>query len=270
MSDEQADQTSAAIPTPEETAAAFMADDPKDLVAPAPAKKMISIADTPVTSFLDPHIYLQMKVMANDFVKSKAIPKGWETAEQVLVAMQTGFEMGMKPMQSLMSLYPVNGQINIWGKATMRQLRAHGFELSYKDETADSCTAEIKRRKPGTQNAWEIYTETYTYAEASASGYTTDSYGKDRIGWKPGINRKLKLRYGVLSLIIKSYVPEVLGEAAGIVEVEEDFVPEGDTPATNKDKMLAAETRRKELDNGKHTPTAVAPSADADQPTPSV
>jgi hypothetical protein len=41
------------------------------------------------------------------------------------------------------------------------------------------------------------------------------------------MNRKLKLRYGVLNMIAKTYLPEVLGSVRGIVEIEEDFTPKG-------------------------------------------
>lgn len=183
--------------------------------------RSIRLVDTEATSVLNPQVYIQMKALARDFIASKAIPKCWESESQVLVGIQTGYEMGMKPMESVNSLYVINGAVNIWGKATTRRLREHGYTIQYKDETTDSCTAVVKKGK-------EVYKETYTFSEAKESGYV---YQKNKytgneelkIGWKPGINRRLKLRYGVLALIIKTYIPEVLGSATGIVEVDEDF-----------------------------------------------
>ena len=178
--------------------------------------KPFTIRDTDTTSFLDPNLYVQMKALANDFIKSKAIPSVWETSEQVLVGLQTGVEMGMKPMEAMNSLYPVNGAINVWGKATTRRLKEHGWTIKYTNETQETCTATVSKGK-------EKYVETFTFAEAQASGYTSDRYGKLKIGWVGGMNRRKKLRYGVLSLIISTEIPEVLGSAMGIVEVSDDY-----------------------------------------------
>lgn len=184
---------------------------------PDPEKpKAMTIMDTGETSLLNPAIYVQMKQLANDFIQSEAIPKCWTTSSQVLVGLQTGVEMGMKPMEAMRSLYIVNGMVNIWGAAVIRRVKEHGYQIKYSAETQETCTATITKGK-------EKYIETYTYAEAHESGYTTDNYGKLKVGWKPGANRKLKLRYGVMSMIIKTYIPDVLGSAAGIVEVDQDF-----------------------------------------------
>lgn len=199
-------------------------------------KSSISLRDTQASSLLDPNVYIQMKALANDFISSKALPKCWETASQVLVGLQTGLEMGMKPMEAMNSLYPVNGAINVWGKATTRRLREHGYSIEYFDETQETCSATIT--KDG-----QRYTETFEFADAEASGYTKDSYGKLKVGWRPGMNRRKKLRYGVLSLIISTYIPEVLGSAAGIVEVSDDF----DLGTNNNPKQIDSSDRRKRM-----------------------
>lgn len=175
----------------------------------------ITIRDTEETSLMNPEVYVQMKVLANDFIKSKAIPKCWETSAQVLVGLQTGLEMGMHPMEAMNSLYVVNGAINIWGKATARRLRDHGFTITYK-ETEGECTATIIKGD-------EKYSETFRLSDAVSSGYTKDSKGFTKVGWKPGQNLKMKLRYGALNALIKTYVPEVLGAASGIAEIENDI-----------------------------------------------
>lgn len=175
----------------------------------------LTIRDTEATNFLDPNVYIQLKALAQDFIASKAIPSVWSSAEQVLVGLQTGAEMGMKPMEAMNSLYPVNGAINVWGKATTRRLKEHGWTIQYINESQEGCTAIVKRGD-------EEYTETFTFADAELSGYTKDKHGI-KIGWRPGMNRRKKLRYGVLSLIISTYIPEVLGSAMGIVEVSDDY-----------------------------------------------
>lgn len=249
---DQETQTPTAAPAPSTQ------DEPKQ---EAEQPKAMTIRDTEVSNFMDPNVYIQMKAMAADFVRSKAIPKGWESAEQVLVAMQTGYEMGMKPMESLKSLYPVNGIINVWGQATVRRLTEHGWTIAYSDESELGCTATITKRIAGANGAKTLkYSEHFSFKEAEQSGYVADSYGKLKVGWKLGINRKLKMRYNCLSLIIKTYVPEVLGSAAGIVEVDQDgTIIEADPKAEAKARIKSAEDTRRQLKSGNFTPSAVAP-----------
>lgn len=235
--------------------AAELAKDGEQPPMPAKPQQSITLRDTEKSILMDPNLYLQMKALAQDFINSGAIPKCWESAAQVLVGLQTGLEMGMKPMEAMNSLYPVNGAINVWGKATTRRLVEHGYAIKYSNESDKSCTATVTKGK-------EKYTETFTFEEAEQSGYTKDKSGFIKIGWKPGMNRRKKLRYGVLAFIISTYIPQVLGAAAGIVEVSEDFdLSDGDATTSTTDKaeerrarIRAAADKRKELTDGKFTP----------------
>lgn len=188
---------------------------------------------TEVTDFLNPAVWGQMKAMAISFVKSGALPKG-ENDFTVLMKIQAGYEMGMKPLEAVKSFYFVNGSMNIFGSATMRRVREHGWKISYKDEP-NKCTVTVSKGD-------ETYTETLTFEEAEKSGWTKSQYGL-KPGWVDGINRRLKLRYGATSILLKTYIPEVLGSATDIAEVAMDYdikevgtpeVVDGDKPATEK------------------------------------
>lgn len=168
------------------------------------------------TPFFDPIVWEQMKGMATTFEKSGAFPPG-DNAAKLMVKLQAGREMGMSPIESIKSFYFVSGQINIFGAAIMRRLREHGWMITYKDEV-NKCTATIRNNKG------EEYSDSLTFDEAEASGWTSGSQGI-KPGWKEGINRKLKLRYGVTSMLIKTYVPEVMGSAVDIAEVAMDAAP---------------------------------------------
>jgi hypothetical protein len=163
------------------------------------------------TTFMNPSVWTQIRTMGKVFFESKAIPSSIVNEAQLIMVLQAGFEMGMTPVESLQSLYIVKGSINIYGKAVTKRLRIHGWRIEYKDESDSSCTAIVRRDD-------EEYTETYTYEMARKSGYV----GEGKVGWKEGINRRLKLRYGALSILIKSYIPDVLGSAEDIKEVIED------------------------------------------------
>lgn len=175
------------------------------------------------TTYMNPNTWTQIRTMAKVFHEGKALPSCIQNEAQLIMVMQAGFEMGMKPVECLKSLYIVKGTINVYGAAVVRRLREHGWRVTYKDESDAACTARVVKGR-------ESYEETYTFAEAEKSKYTTDNNGNLKVGWLPGINRKLKLRYGVLSLIIKSYIPDVLGSATDIAEVAQDAIIEDDTP----------------------------------------
>ncbi len=167
------------------------------------------------TSYFDPVVWKQMKGMAESFRASGALPQEDNTA-RLLMKIQAGYEMGMKPIESIKSFYFVKGTINIFGAAVIRRLREHGWTIEYKDEP-NKCTATI------TKGA-EKHKDTFTFEEAEKSGWTKGLNGL-KPGWYEGANRKLKLRYGVTSLLVKTYVPEVLGSAVDIAEVAMDTVP---------------------------------------------
>lgn len=245
-------------------------------VAPqAPEQKSMTIMDTQASGILDPNVWLQMKSISNDFFKSGVAPKAFTNPLQILMALQIGKEMGMQPGESLQSLTVVNGNFGVWGKAVPRRLREHGWSLHYEEggEGNDQyCTATITKEtvKPlaaaylanprDVIDYGKTYSETVTFKEAVDSGYTTDNAGRIKPGWKPGLNRRLKLRYDCLDVLIKTYVPEVYGAAAGAAEVLMDIPADDEKSPTDerRERMHAAAEKHKELTAGNHTPAAVA------------
>ena len=179
------------------------------------------------TGYFNPQVWAQMKDMSQVFFPSKAIPSYITNAPQLTMILQAGHEMGMKPVEAMKSLYIVNGNINLWGSSIIRRLREHGWRIQYemKVEKGGTCIATVTKGD-------EKYVETMSFESAELSGYTKSSTGALKVGWKPGVNRNLKLRYGVISMIVKTYIPEVLGSASDIVEVAEDRpVEEGEIVA---------------------------------------
>lgn len=180
-----------------------------------PDKYMIDARQSK-TDIFNPVAWEQFKGMAATFVKSGALPKD-TNAEQLVVKMQAGYEMGMKPFEAIRALYIVNGMISIGGRDLILQLRRHGWSVKYEKESDQSVTATVKRGD-------EEYTDTFTYKEAQASGWTT-TYNKPKPAWLPGANRNLKMRYAVISKIVKSYIPEVIGSVVDVYEIAQDTVP---------------------------------------------
>jgi hypothetical protein len=194
----------------------------EELQKPAQEDKrsITSIAMSAKTSVMDPVEYSQQLFIAKTLMDGKAIPQGFQSKEQVFMAILAGKEMDMGPIEAVNSLYFVNGKISLYGAGLVSRFRKFGWSIRFQDESSEECTAVVS--KDG-----EEIQETFKFEDAEKSGYTKDYRGSLKFGWKEGMNRKLKLRYGVLNMIAKTYLPEVLGSVRGIVEIEEDFTPKG-------------------------------------------
>jgi len=184
--------------------------------AAVPREKPVGLMST--TSFLDPTVWSQMGIMASAFRRSNALGSN-ENEFTLMMKFQAGIEMGMSPIESIKSFYFVNGNINIFGAALMKRLRTFGWSISYVDEN-NKCTVTVT-----TDEGSKQYSDSLTFEEAEQSGWTKTKTGAVKDNWLPGANRKLKLRYGAVSMLIKSYLPEVLGSATDIAEVAMDYLP---------------------------------------------
>jgi hypothetical protein len=207
----------------------------KDILSRSEKAEISKEVHLRTTNVLNPIEFKQMEVLAGKLMESKSVPSCYENASQILMALQAGFEMGLKPVESMQSFYIVNGALNLWGKAVPRRLREHGYTIAYENEELNTTTVIVANKKYD-----EMYTETFTFKEAEDSGWTKNRDGSLKVGWRLGINRKLKLRYGALSTLIKTYLPDVLGSVTDIVEVATDFEIDNDQPA-----KISAETRIK-------------------------
>lgn len=54
-------------------------------------------------------------VLAETIAKSRLAPKGYDTVEQIFIAMQHGAELGLNAMQALQGIAMVNGRPAVWG-----------------------------------------------------------------------------------------------------------------------------------------------------------
>jgi len=63
--------------------------------------------------------------------KSGFAPKGIERPEAIMIALQTGFELGLTPMSALQSIAVINGRPGVYGDAALALVRASGLCESY-------------------------------------------------------------------------------------------------------------------------------------------
>lgn len=191
------------------------------------------------TSIMNPVEYEQTRIIARDLIKSKALPKDINNEEQVMVMISAGREMGMTPFEAIHDLYFVGGKLNLQGKATPTAIRRAGWRIKEYEEDDEHCTATIYNPKTN-----ETIKDTFTFEDAELSGFTKDGKGYLKFGWRRGANRKRKLRYGVLSQIIHTYIPEVLSSVVGIGDYSEDYMQSEEAVAERNE----AEGRARKLD----------------------
>jgi len=80
--------------------------------------------------------------------KSDLVPSGYKgKPENILTAIQLGQEIGLKPLQSLQSIYVVNGKPTLYGDAMIALVRSHpDFEDIKEWQEEDIAYCEIKRK----------------------------------------------------------------------------------------------------------------------------
>jgi len=82
--------------------------------------------------------------------KSQMVPKGYQgRAADILIAVQMGHELGLKPIQSLQNIAVINGKPSIYGDACLALVKIHPeFEdiKEYYDEPTQTAVCEIKRK----------------------------------------------------------------------------------------------------------------------------
>ena len=68
----------------------------------------------------------QIKTWAGEIASSGMAPKGMDSEQKVMLAVQTGMELGFTPMRSLQAVVIVNGRATLMGEAALGLIRASG------------------------------------------------------------------------------------------------------------------------------------------------
>jgi len=100
--------------------------------------------------------------------KSQMVPKGYQgRASDILIAVQMGHELGLKPIQSLQNIAVINGKPSIYGDACLALVKIHPeFEdiKEYFDEAAQAAICEIKRK------GQTLHTAVFSIEDAKKAG----------------------------------------------------------------------------------------------------
>jgi len=100
------------------------------------------------TFSLSPRNLAEAMEFAKIIASSDMVPKDYiGKPGNVLVAVQTGAELGLKPMQSLQGISVINGRPGVWGDAMWALIISHPeYEDSHEDKSDTACTVTLKRR----------------------------------------------------------------------------------------------------------------------------
>lgn len=134
---------------------------------------------------IEPKNFGELMKYAEMIANSDMAPKDYKrNPGNVLVAIQMGAELGLKPMQALQNIAVINGRPSIWGDAALALVQSHPEYDGIKeegDETKATCTIKRKGEEP--------HTVTFTEEDAKKAKLL------DKDGpWKQYRKRMLQMR----------------------------------------------------------------------------
>jgi len=188
------------------------------------------------TFSLSPRNLAEAMEFANIIAKSDMVPKDYiNKPGNVLVAVQTGAELGLKPMQSLQGISVINGRPGVWGDAMRALVISHPeFEDLHEDKQDTYCTVTLKRR------GRSAVVTTFTMEDAKKAGLA----GKQG-PWQTAPKRMLQMR--AFAFAARDLFADAL---KGIKSIEElrDYPDKGRierdiTPASTPATVTAAPAR---------------------------
>jgi hypothetical protein len=136
-------------------------------------------------------------------VKSEIAPSGMRKPEQILVAIQTGAELGMGPMRALQSICVINGAARLYGDAPLALVRQSGELEFIKEWIDDDMTAHCETKRKGDPESIE---RTFSVKDAKVAGLWAK-----KGPWQQYPKRMLQMR--ARSLNLRDVFPDAFGGA---------------------------------------------------------
>ena len=131
--------------------------------------------------------------VANAIAASKMAPKGIDSAEQIMVAIMAGAELGLAPFQSLQSFAIVNNRPTLWGDGLLAVVRARGVRVKeWLQGEGDQMVARCLAVRPDTGEEIE---RSFSVADAKKASL----WGKQG-PWQQYPKRMLQMRARALAL----------------------------------------------------------------------
>jgi|TARA_Y100000310_G_scaffold84459_1_gene81320 hypothetical protein len=182
--------------------------------------------------FFDKGAWQTMELMCQKFAQSGALPSTINNASKAIVVVQTGLEMGLAPMQSINSLYLINGRVGVEGKVYLQKMMEAGVQIEWHERTDEKASATFK------------YKDRPEYKIEFTTQDFTSLLGKDN--WKKWPRNMLMWK--VVEDAGRFYCPEVLHgaevrDAWDVVDVQpaEDVPDKLKTKQEQKAEVVEAE-----------------------------
>lgn len=167
-----------------------------------------------------------INLVAQTLRQGGVMPNSIDTLPKMVVALQAGKEIGLSPIESMNSLYFVNGKIAMYGEAVPNQLYRAGHSIKWGKCDDKQAEVTVVRGDNG-----ESMTTKLTMQQAIERGYTKNAV------WQKFPENMLKWR--ALSMTAKFIAPDALKG----VGIKEDL--EGE--AVNKDSRFHSEEVEKRV-----------------------
>ena len=185
------------------------------------------------TTLLTPSNLKEAMEYATIIANSAMVPKTYQgKAGDILVAVQMGAELGLKPIQALQNIAVINGKPSVYGDALLALVQAHSsFEdiKEWYDEKTNTAFCRVKRK-----NQTE-HTVSFSIEDAKKAGL----WGKGG-PWTQYPKRMMQMR--ARGFALRDKFADALG---GLITVEEaqDYqvvdTPEKDVTPITKTDMLS-------------------------------
>ena len=205
---------------------------------------------------------------AQRYCDSGLAPSGMSRPETVIIALQKGYELGLKPLQSLESIAVINGRACIWGDIIPGMIRAKGVceyirieeigeePTSLKlDEWSDNYGFRTSSKRKNTQEEYSYY---FTVADAKIAGLwnKSTSSGKKSV-WQSYPKRMLRNRSR--NYCLRDLYSDVLGNMYTAEEIQVIAIQdtEYEVVSSLKDKL---ETKMSEIEE---TPVSASKEAES-------
>lgn len=179
-----------------------------------------------------------MNAIASVLKQGGVLPKGIDTVQKMVVVLQAGREIGLAPMESLNSLYFVNGKVSMYGEAVPNQILRAGHRIVWGKCDATQAEVTIIRGDDG-----QKMTTVFTMKQAEERGYTQNAI------YKKFPENMLKWR--ALSMTAKFIAPDAL-RGIGIKEdMEVEVLEEGVFKNEGEGKRVKSEVAKGTLSKRK-------------------
>ena len=195
---------------------------------------------------------------AEIIAKSDLIPLNFKNKPgDVLVAIQWGQEVGLKPLQALQNIAVINGRPSLWGDASLSLVRASGLLEDFREDfepVSFTATCTAKRKNQAT-----LIVRTFSKADAEKAGLW------DRNTWKSYPKRMAQMR--ARAFCLRDGFADVL-KGMAIAEEQQDVVIDVHaTPTPALPEPPAPPKRASESNGGKPAPvTSTDTPGTTDQP----